>query len=82
MLDLIMLRDIHFLVAGDILLTIGLIGYFTKNPFLGFLSLILAVVFFVRQLVKIYLVRRSPNPPLVMGRVCFRWQSTARIQSP
>ena len=47
-----MLRDIHFLVVGNILLTIGLIGYFMSNPFLAYLSLVLAVVFFVRQLVK------------------------------
>ena len=49
-----MLRDIHFLIIGDILLTVGLIGYFMNNPLLALLSFIVAGVFFIRQLIKMY----------------------------
>jgi hypothetical protein len=49
-----MLRDIHFLIIGNIFLTIGLLGYFTNNPFLGCLAFIIAIVCFVRQLITLY----------------------------
>jgi 4-hydroxybenzoate polyprenyltransferase len=47
-----MLRDIHFLIIGAILLTIGVLGYVTGNPVIALLFLPVALLFFVRQLFK------------------------------
>ena len=57
-----MLRDIHFLIIGCILLTLGLLGYFSNNPFLAFLALIVALVFFVRQIIKNHRVKPKEKP--------------------
>jgi hypothetical protein len=49
-----MTKDIHFLIVGDILLTIGVLGYFTDNRFLAYFCLSLALIFFARQLISMY----------------------------
>ena len=47
-----MLKEIHFLIIGTILLTIGLLGYITGNSIIALLFLPVALLFFVRQLLK------------------------------
>ncbi len=45
-----MTTNITFLVIGLILLSIGLLGDFTNNPYLAFICVGFALFFFIRQL--------------------------------
>jgi hypothetical protein len=56
-----MALDINFLVIGNILLTIGVFGYFTDNLILASICLTTAFIFFVRQLITNYLA--APKAP-------------------
>ena len=45
-----MTTNITFLVIGQILLSIGILGYFTNNLYLAFICVALSVAFFIKQL--------------------------------
>lgn len=45
-----MTTNITFLVIGQILLSIGILGYFTNNLYLAFICVTFALLFFIRQL--------------------------------
>jgi uncharacterized membrane protein len=45
-----MTTNITFLVIGQILLSIGILGYFTNNLYLAYICVALSVAFFIRQL--------------------------------
>ncbi len=46
----IMTTNITFLVIGHILLSIGILGYFTNNLYLAYICVALSAAFFIRQL--------------------------------
>jgi hypothetical protein len=56
-----MLKEIHSLIIGVILLTIAFLAYITGNLVVAFLFLPVALIFFVRQLVA--LRPKKPDEP-------------------
>ncbi len=54
-----MTTTITFLVIGQILLTIGILGYFTGNPYLAYICVTFALIFFIRQLVALHFPKQA-----------------------
>lgn len=54
----VMTTSITFLVIGHILLSIGILGYFTNNYYLAYICVTLSLIFFIRQLTLIH----KPKP--------------------
>jgi hypothetical protein len=54
-----MVHDIRFLAIGNVLLALGIFGYVTNNIYLAVICLVLAVIFFARQFVDMYLANRN-----------------------
>ncbi len=48
----IMTTTITFLVIGQILLSIGILGYFTNNLYLAYICVALSLAFFIRALLS------------------------------
>jgi hypothetical protein len=47
-----MLKDIHFLILGNILLAIGQLAFISSNIVIAYLATLLAICCFIRQLFK------------------------------
>ena len=48
-----MTTNITFLVIGQILLSIGILGYFTNNLYLAYICVGLSLAFFIRALLSL-----------------------------
>ena len=49
----IMATNITSLVIGQILLSIGILGYFTNNLYLAYICVALSLTFFIRALLSV-----------------------------
>jgi hypothetical protein len=62
----LMAKNPQFQTIGNILLTLGLLGYISGNTYLAYIGLIGALIFFTRQLIEMHLAKKKKSEDTII----------------